>query len=263
MGSVRPSDAVVEQRRREVLRHVIEHGGARIDELAERFEVSLMTMHRDLDELAERRLLRKLRGRVESYPSLTVETATRFRIGLHVAEKAALASAAARAVRPGTTVLLDDSSTIFPLAREVSEIEELTLVTNSVSVAQILSGAGREVVLLGGRYRSEFDSCTGPDVLRALSRLRVDISFTSATAIANGRLFHPIQDYADVKEGILESTERNVLLVDHSKFGKTATFSYGDVRAYDLVITDEATPEHELAAIRDLGTEVRVVPVRS
>ncbi|MEV0697801.1 DeoR/GlpR family DNA-binding transcription regulator [Saccharopolyspora sp. NPDC050389] len=261
MANVRSSDAVVEQRRQDVLQHVIEHGAARIDELAARFEVSLMTMHRDLDELAERRLLRKLRGRVESYPSLTMETATRFRIGLRIAEKEALAEAAAVEVRPGMTVLIDDSSTVFPLARTVSAVDELTVVTNSVSVAQILAGAGREVVLLGGRYRGEFDSCTGPDVLRALARLRADVSFTSATAIADGRPFHPIQDYADIKEAIIESAARNVLLADHSKFGKTATFAYRDLRAYDLVVTDDATPEHELAAIRAYGTEVRVVPM--
>ncbi|GAA0513264.1 DeoR family transcriptional regulator [Saccharopolyspora subtropica] len=261
MGRVRPSDAVVEQRRQNILRHVIEHGEARIDELAERFGVSLMTMHRDLDELAERRLLRKLRGRVESYPSLTVETATRFRIGLHVDEKEALSAAAIDEVRPGMTVLLDDSSTVFPLARRIAEIDGLTVVTNSVSVAQILSRAGREVVLLGGRYRAEFDSCTGPDVLRALSRLHADVSFMSATTITNGRLFHPIQDYADIKEAILSSTARNVLLVDHSKFGNTATFAHGDVGSYEVVITDEGIPEHELAALRNFRTEVRVVPV--
>ncbi|PKW14361.1 DeoR/GlpR family DNA-binding transcription regulator [Saccharopolyspora spinosa] len=261
MGNVRSSDAVVEQRRRNVLQHVIEHGGARIDELAERFEVSLMTMHRDLDELAERQLLRKLRGRVESYPSLTVETATRFRVGLRVAEKEALATAAAAEVRPGMTVLIDDSSTVFPLAKGISAVDRLTVVTNSVAAAQILAGAGREVVLLGGRYRGEFDSCTGPDVLRALARLHADVSFTSATAIADGQLFHPIQDYAAIKDAVVESAARNVLLVNHSKFGKTATFAYHDVRSYDLVVTDDATPEQELAAIRDAGTEVRVAPL--
>lgn len=260
---MRPTDAVVEQRRESVLRHVIELGEARIDDLAERFGVSLMTMHRDLDELAERRLLRKLRGRVESYPALTMETATRFRTGLHVAEKEALADAATAQVRPGMTVVVDDSSTAFPLAERITGIEDLTLVTNSVTVAQIISRAGREVVLLGGHYRAEFDSCTGPDVLRALSRLRADVSFMSATAITDGCLFHPIRDYADIKESIVERTNRNVLLADHSKFGRTATFAYGDTSAYDLVITDESTPAHELKAVRRHGTEIQVVPAEN
>lgn len=261
MAGARPSEAAVDQRRQDVLRYVIDCGQARIDDLAEHFGVSLMTMHRDLDDLAARRLLRKLRGRVEAFPSLTMETATRFRVGLHVAEKEAIASAAAGEVRPGSTVVLDDSSTLFPLARRLTEVEELTVITNSVGVARILADGQREVVLLGGRFRGEFDSCTGPDVLRSLSRLRADLAVMSATTITEGYLFHPVQDYAEIKEAMCASATGSVLLVDHSKFGKTATYAHGDVGAYDLVVTDEPTPEHELDAIRGFGTQVRTAPL--
>lgn len=240
---------------------VVDRGEARIDELAEVFGVSLMTMHRDLDDLATRHLLRKLRGRVESFPSLTMETATRFREGLHVPEKEALAAATVGEVRAGDTVILDDSSTLFPLARRLTGVERLTVVTNSFAIARTLSGAQREVVFLGGRFRGEFDSCTGPDVLRALSRLRADLAIVSATAIAHGRLFHPIQDFAEIKEAVCGAAARNLLLVDHSKFGKTATYAHGDVSMYDLVVTDEATPEEETAAMRELATKVRVTSV--
>ncbi|SFE08594.1 transcriptional regulator, DeoR family [Actinopolyspora alba] len=261
MAAARPSEAAVEQRRQEVLRFVVDRGRARIDELAEHFGVSLMTMHRDLDDLAARHLLHKLRGRVESFPSLTMETATRFRVGLHVAEKEALAAVAVDEVRPNTTVVLDDSSTLFPCARRLTAVESLTVVTNSFGVARTLSGAEREVLVLGGRFRGEFDSCTGPDVLRGLSRLRADLAVMSATAITDGRLFHPMQDFAEIKEAMCAAAERSVLLVDHSKFGKTATYSHGTVAAFDLVVTDEATPEEEIAAIREFGTEVRVTHV--
>jgi DeoR/GlpR family transcriptional regulator of sugar metabolism len=260
MANVRPSEAAVEQRRQDVLREVLERDEVRIDELAEQFGVSLMTMHRDLDDLDARRLLRKLRGYVKSFPSLTVETATRFRVGLHTEEKEAISSAAFAKIRPGATVIVDDSSTLFPLTRRMTEVEDLTVVTNSVTVARILSGARREVVLVGGQYRGEFDSCTGPDVLRSLSRLHADLAFISVTTISEGRLFHPIQDYAEIKEAICESAASTILLVDHSKFGKTATYAHGDVSAFDLVVTDEGTPDEELDAMRALGTEVRVVP---
>src|SRR5215203_4082120 len=81
MPRTRASEAAVEQRRQEILEYVIEHREVRIDDLTERFGVSLMTMHRDLDDLHERKLLRKLRGKVEAFPALTMETATRFRDG--------------------------------------------------------------------------------------------------------------------------------------------------------------------------------------
>lgn len=259
MARTRPSDAEVEQRRQQVLRHVIDSGEIRIDQLTERFGVSLMTMHRDLDDLAERRLLRKLRGKVAAYPALTMETAKRFREGLNLARKEALSAAALREVQPGQTVFLDDSTTLFPLVRRLAEIERLVVITNSLEEARILGESeSAEILLLGGRY-TEFDSCIGPDTTAALSRMRADIGFVSATAIAGGRLYHPVRDYAELKRAALAAANRNVLVVDSSKFGRTATYAHGDVSAYDLVITDSETPAEELAAMRELGARVEVV----
>ncbi|GAB3499856.1 DeoR/GlpR family DNA-binding transcription regulator [Amycolatopsis cihanbeyliensis] len=261
MPRARSSDAVVEHRRQEVLRTVIECGEVRIDDLTERFGVSLMTMHRDLDDLARRRLLRKLRGRAAAFPALTMETAKRFREGLHIEYKETLCQAAADEVTAGRTVFLDDSTTLFPLARRLAALESLAVVTNSVEVARLLGAAGEvEVVLLGGRY-TEFDSCAGPDTVAALDRTRADVGFVSATAVAGGRLYHPVREFAELKTAALHAANRNVLLVDHSKFGRTATYAYGDVGGYDLIITDGNTPDEEIAAMRACGTTVRCVHV--
>ncbi|WP_116202488.1 DeoR/GlpR family DNA-binding transcription regulator [Amycolatopsis circi] len=249
----RPSDAAVEQRRHEILDYVIDQGEVRIDDLTARFGVSLMTMHRDLDELADKRMLRKLRGKVEAYPALTMETASRFT--LHSAEKEALADLAIQQVEPGQAVFVDDSTTLFPLVERLAQIERLTVITNSLQAARLL-GTGVEVVLAGGHYDPEYDSCSGPDVLALLERIRVDIAFVSVSAVAVGRLFHPVRDYAELKKAVLRAANRNVLVLDHSKFGRTATYAHGTVGDYDLLITSEATPTEEIEAALNEGTAV-------
>ncbi|HJQ47913.1 MAG TPA: DeoR/GlpR family DNA-binding transcription regulator [Amycolatopsis sp.] len=249
----RPSDAEVEQRRQDVLRFVIDQGEVRIDALTERFGVSLMTIHRDLDDLAGRRLVRKLRGKVDAYPALTTETAKRFRETRNLDAKEALADVAIAEVAPGTTVFLDGSTTVFPLAQRLTG--PLVVITNSLEVARIAAGrTAIEVLMLGGRY-TDFDSCIGPDTINALSRTRADVAFVSAAAVAYGRLYDPMREYAELKTAALAVADRNVLLVDHSKFGRTATYAYGDVSDYDLVITDQDTPGDELAA---MDTKVRL-----
>ncbi|PXY32234.1 DeoR/GlpR family DNA-binding transcription regulator [Prauserella muralis] len=261
MPRTRPPDAAVEQRRQEILRTVIELGEVRIDDLTGRFGVSLMTMHRDLDDLAERKLLRKLRGRVAAYPALTMETAKRFREGLHRTEKEALCARAVREVAAGQTVFLDDSTTLFPLARRLVEVDELTVVTNSLEIARIVGEPGRaEVILLGGRY-TEFDSCIGPDALAALGRIRADVALVSAAAVAGGRLYHPVREYAELKEAALAAANRNVLVVDRSKFGRTATYAYAEAGAYDLVIADSQAPADEVEALRAIGNQVVLADV--
>lgn len=258
----RPSQAVVEERRMAVLRYVAEHGETRIDDLAGHFGVSLMTMHRDLDDLAGRHLLRKERGRAVAFPALTMEMATRFRESTGLAAKNALCAAVADRIKSGTTVLMDDSTTLFPLVPVLARLDQMHVVTNSVGLAQRLGAeSGIDITLLGGRYHGDFNSCTGPAVTRALSRIHADLALMSATAILEGRLFHPMNDYVEVKLAMLASAQHALLLADHSKFGKTATYAYGTVADYQAVVTDTLTPEAELAAIRDLGVPVQTVPV--
>ncbi|MFE1175772.1 DeoR/GlpR family DNA-binding transcription regulator [Streptomyces sp. NPDC058773] len=259
-NKARSSQATVEQRRQTILRYVVEHGETRIDELADHFQVSLMTMHRDLDDLAGRHLLRKKRGRAVAFPALTMETATRFREGENLPAKKAICASAAAWIQPGQTVVMDDSTTLYPLAAALRNVEQLTVVTNSVGIAQLLgSEADVTVTLLGGQYRGEFNSCTGPEVTRALSRLQADLALMSATAILEGRLFHPLREYADVKEAMIACSRRSLLLADHSKFGKTATHAFGTITAYDTVLTDTTTPENEISAIRGLGVAVQAI----
>ncbi|WP_254885955.1 DeoR/GlpR family DNA-binding transcription regulator [Streptomyces sp. NA02950] len=259
-AKVRSSQATVEQRRQDVLRHVAEHEEIRIDDLAAHFGVSLMTMRRDLDDLAARHLLRKERGRAVAFPALTMETATRFRASENLAAKEAVCAAAARWIRPGDTPVMDDSTTLYPLAGLLAGSEQLSVVTNSVGIARRLGpAAGVEITLLGGRCRSEFNSCTGPEVIRALSRIRAELSLMSATAVLEGRLFHPLREYAEVKEAMIACSGRSPLLADHTKFGKTATYAFGDIGSYEAVITDTGAPEHETDAIRGHGVRVETV----
>lgn len=83
----------------------------------------------------------------------------------------------------------------------------------------------------------------------------------SVVSVLGGRLFHPIREYAEIKEAMLECAQRSLLLVDHSKFGKTATHAYGDIGHYDRVVTDRGTPAEELTALRRRGVTVDVADV--
>ncbi|WP_274911623.1 DeoR/GlpR family DNA-binding transcription regulator [Streptomyces sp. WZ-12] len=259
MGTSRGSEAEVEERRQAVLRLVAREGEIRIAALAERMRVSLMTMHRDLDSLHQRQLLRKGRGVATAFPDVTMESALRFREHANADIKAALADALVAEVSPGDTVLLDCGSTLFPLARRLAAVDGVRVITNSLRITALLAGTPVEVTVLGDRYYEDFASCAGPQARRQLHDLRADVAFVTATSVRHGRLFHPVRAYAESKHAYLRAADRAVLAVDHSKFGRTATHPYGDAGGYDLMVTDTATPAAELRAVRDLGVEVRTV----
>ncbi|GAU70189.1 putative transcriptional regulator [Streptomyces sp. NBRC 110611] len=263
MRASRGSEAEVEERRQAVLRQVAQEGEIRIADLAQRMRVSVMTMHRDLDNLHDRQLLRKGRGVATAFSNVAMESALRFRENANVAVKNALADALAEEVSPGDTVLIDCGSTLFPLARRLASVDGIRVITNSLRVTYLLAGAPAEVTLLGDRYYEDFESCAGPQTRRQLQDIRATVAFVTATSVSEGRLFHPVREYAESKRAYLEAADRSVLAVDHSKFGRTATYPYGDVSGYDLLVTDAGTPESELRPVRDLGVEVRTVEVPS
>lgn len=259
MRSSRGSEIEVEQRRQSVLRHVADEGEVRIDDLAGRLGVSVMTMHRDLDNLQERKLLFKRRGVATAFSTVTMESSLRFREHANREFKQAVGELLVDQVKPGSTVLVDCGSTLFPLAHRLGGIDGVRVVTNSLRVAQQLADSSAEVTLLGDRVHADFESCAGPEVLRALDRIRVDVAFVTATCVHEGKLFHPVREFAENKEAYLASADSSVLAVDHSKFGRTATYAYGDIGGYDLLVTDNHIPAAETSAAHRLGVDVRTV----
>ncbi|MFH8789184.1 DeoR/GlpR family DNA-binding transcription regulator [Streptomyces roseoverticillatus] len=231
---------------------------------ADELGVSAMTVHRDLSNLESRQLRQKRRGAAVALLNLTMETATRFREYREARDKEAFAEALMKEVQPGRTVLMDCGSTFFPPARRLARTEGLSVVTNSLRIAGIIgqdTAPGTKVILLGGGYRADFEACAGTETLRHLARIRADVLFSSVTSVQAGRLYHPVQEWADLKKAMQDCAARRILPMDHSKFGRTATHGYGDATGYDLIVTDEAAPHEEVQAIEGLGVPVRLVPV--
>ncbi len=112
----------------------------RIDVLAQRFDVSVMTAHRDLDELAARGLLHKARGVATALPSSLVESSDVYRRGQQLASKRALGRAAMAYLEPGLAVILDDSTTTFAMAPLLASCTPLTVITNYLPLVNEIVG---------------------------------------------------------------------------------------------------------------------------
>ena len=135
---------------------VLADGSATAAELAERFGVSLMTIHRDLDELERQGIVRKFRGGVTAQPSGVFESNVQYRLKTMRAEKAAIAEHALRSVEPGMAIMLDDSTSTLEIARRLrlGEITPLTVVTNFLEAINLLSDQrGIHLMALGGQLR--------------------------------------------------------------------------------------------------------------
>jgi DeoR/GlpR family transcriptional regulator of sugar metabolism len=242
-----------------ITQYILENGTLQVDELAERLAVSRMTIHRDLDELERQGVLRKVRNGATATPSSLFESDVRFRLAQQTLEKEAIARAALAYVEPGQAILLDEATTLLPLARRLPELAPLTVITNFLPILNELRlSKDIRLICLGGEYLPRFDTFTGLLCESGLAALHADLYFTSTTAVSNGIAYHPEQQIVSAKRAMMARTSCHYLLLDHTKFGKTALHQVARLSEFEAVIVDRNLPVAQIAELRQMGVTVEV-----
>jgi len=249
-------------RQRSIAAAVMAEGAVRIDQLAGRFNISLMTAHRDLDALEARGLLRKSRGVATALSSSLVESSDVYRAGQQLKEKVALAHAAMKFIEPGQSIFLDDSTTVLEVAKLLPSKTPLTVITNVLTVMNELHGSrGISLVGLGGNYYNWCSAFMGRMTNEAISKLRGDIFISSTSAITDDICFHQALETVDTKRAMFDASASRILLADHTKFEKRALHALGSLTGYDIVIVDSQTQEDDVERMRAKGIHVVVASV--
>lgn len=246
-------------RQRAISDAVIKEGTVRIEQLAERFGISIMTVHRDLDELESQGLLRKSRGVATALPNSLVESSDMYRAAQQQEHKRALAVAALEFIEPGQALFLDDSTTVGHLVRLLPARAPLTVITNFINHMQELTNMrGITLVGVGGIYHNWSSSFMGRMTTTTIGEMRADTFFMSTSAITDDACFHQSQESVDAKRAMFEVAARRILLVDHTKFEKRALYKVADLTEFDQVIVDSETREEEIDRLRGKGVPVLV-----
>jgi DeoR/GlpR family transcriptional regulator of sugar metabolism len=246
-------------RRRLMVETIMAEGSVRIEEIVERFGISLMTAHRDLDELANRGFLRKTRGVVSSAPTNLNKSGGAYRASHQCPEKRAIAEAAAQFLESGQAIFFDGSTTILQLVPHISVRAPLTAITNSITLVNELKGV-RDITLLGlgGRYCNWCNGFIGPVTVSEIRQLRADSVFMSLSAITDGKVFHQSSEMVETKRAMFESAATRILLVDHTKFERRALHAMGSLYDFDIVVVDDRTPAPQIERMKEHGVQVVV-----
>ena len=249
-------------RRDLVRRRVLDLGFARVDDLVREFDVSLMTMHRDLDTLEREGWLSKIRGGATANPSALVDAGVKERSASMQAEKGAIVGLASQLLTHGQTIFLDDSTTALGLVPFLVANSPMTVATNFLPAVQALAEAPDVGVhILGGEYHARQEACQGLQTVEAIKRLHADIFFMSTTALLDGRCLHRSEAAVMVRRAWMRNSATSVLLVDHAKFGRPAPHVLCDVSDFDIVITDDGGDSSDLELLRSSCNDVQVAAV--
>lgn len=249
-----------EERRHNLLRLTAERGRVKISEAAKRFGVSEMTIHRDIQLLESQGLVRKLHGGVAL--AGVQEVPYRERIVQQYAQKRAIAEAAVRLVQPGYTLYLSPGTTTTEIARLLPN-ENLTVVTNSLPIAQELMHATQlEVVLTGGSVRRYAEALVGPAAEASLDQVFVNLAFVGITGMDPvGGLTVYSESEARVLQAALRSARKTILVADSSKWGKVMGPQVAPVEMVHVLISDAALPKSAVEYLQARDVAVTLVEV--
>lgn len=216
---------------------------ASVPELARHFNVSVMTIRRDL-VLMERagRLTRTHGGAFLSKQSI-VEFAFAERGKEHAAEKRAIAREVAARIEPGMTISLDSGTTTLEVARNIAHVSPLTVLTSSLAIASVLYAHDNiDLVLLGGAVRKGSPDLMGWLTEQNLRQFHVDLAIVGADGVTRDGAFTNAIDLTRVCQAIMAGATRTILVVDHSKFGRASFARFAALNEFAEVFTDAKTP---------------------
>ncbi|GGS87194.1 DeoR/GlpR family DNA-binding transcription regulator [Nonomuraea spiralis] len=232
------------QRQQAILDLVRQNGGVRVVDLVRTFGVSDITIRRDLETLADRGLLAKVHGGATTIGS-TNEPGFAAKSVQQEEEKRAIAGHAATLVRPGTAVALSAGTTTWTLAHHLGSVVGLTIVTNSVRIADVFQHTGRpdQTVVLTGGVRTPSDALVGPVAVAAIRQLNVDLLFLGVHGMTVRAGFTtPNMMEAETDRALVEAASRLVVLADHTKWGTVGISTIAELGEADVVISDTGLP---------------------
>lgn len=245
-------------RRAEIVNIIRQRDRVSVDELAETLNISRETIRRDLTELARVGKVLKFHGGA-SLPMPTGEGPFRDRMSEHVSAKVLIAASAVKLFSPGETIFIDTGSTTLYFAEKLAEISNLTVVTNSAEIAQVISLAPSQsrTFLLGGEFNPDNRQTVGS---MAVSQVRSFRAHHAVLTIGALDLRTGVMDFcieeAQVARAMIEQAESVTVLADSSKFSRIASFEVCGLDRITNLVCDQPPTRKIKEALIEAGVNI-------
>lgn len=230
------------QRQAAILSILDRQSSVQVVRLAELFDVSKVTIRKDLDELETKGKLRRTHGGAVSLSKRVTVSIQDKRVNVNVDAKKAIASCASQFVDDGDVLLVDSGTTALEFVRMLSNKQNITVITGDFTIADMIDKAlpSIDVIMLGGSLRKGHRYTAGPVAMQALSMLHADKAFICPTAYVPSKGF--LTNYpgmAELKREFIGSAKTNYLLMDSSKVGASGLIKFADIEDVDVIVTEQ------------------------
>ncbi len=228
-----------EERKSKILDSLNKHGKVKVCDLSQQYEVSEVTIRRDLQELEEEKLIKRVHGGAILSNNTKFEPTFSEKIDKFHDEKEYVGKLAASIIEDGDTIAIDTGTTTLSIAKYIVA-KNITVLTNSVDIAyELAKNHDVEVIVTGGALRWETRAMVGPVADNTLKNFRVDKAFigTNGVCIMDG-LTTPNIIEANTKREMIKIAKQTIVVCDHTKFGTVSFAKIVDLDSVDIIITD-------------------------
>lgn len=246
------------ERKLEIAKIINQDGRIKTSELSAMFNVSEMTVLRDLAVLEKEGVLKRVYGGALAFNDSTQEIPAKLRGQLHTREKNDIALKASSLVHKGDSLFVDGSTTCLALAKKIKIKTDITVVTNGLEVTNELKG-NREIKVIstGGELNPVTFNFYGPEASRFMEDISTDICFISAAGISFKAGVTEQNPYnISIKRSIIKNSVKVVLLIDSSKFGKVTLNKVCLMTDINTIITDKKPPSGYVDLFEQYNIEV-------
>lgn len=253
------------ERHEEIIRLVTQRGEVSVDHLAEELSVSRETIRRDLVSLDELGRIQKFHGGAKLRSVLATEIGEEGPFATRMAEnlsaKRQIAKAAASLLSPGDSLFIDTGTTTVLFAEAIARLQGLTVITNSIRIASLVSGGGdNKVFLIGGAFSMDASETVGSLAVEQISRFRARHAFLTVGAIDATGLLDFDEAETQIARAMIDRVETVTVLADASKFNKRGIFEVAGWDHVSRLISDSEPPTNIAQAMEADGTKYIVPP---
>lgn len=258
---VTTKELFLEERRLEILKLVKERGRVSVSDLSDQLGVSGATIRGDLKALADNDLIIRTHGGAVPHKVGFNELSLALRRQRQIREKSLIGKSAAAMITDGDAIFLDSSSTTLAIARHLRNHRHLTILTNSLVIAQdMLDAPGVTIVMPGGQVRPDTASLIKPADLGLLERINIQKGFFGAHGVTVSDGFTDVSlEEAEFKRMLIAECREVIVVLDSTKWGKVGLSSFAQLKDVQLAVTDDRAPREVINEVRKLGTEVILV----
>lgn len=226
------------RRRKQIVQIIMEKGHIEVRELADQFQVTTETIRKDLLELDKQNIVKKGHGDA-TISSTYQENTFNMKVHSHEDMKQRIARKAVALVPEEGVVMIDSGTTAMQVAKLLNLRTGLTIITNSLSAAQILANTKNQLLVIGGELRIKSQSFVGSWTSSILANVFADISFIGCDGFnENGPSIRSYREL-QIKQLLLSQAQKSVLICDSSKMRLRGLYTFAEYSAFDCLITDD------------------------